>query len=94
MAVDMNGTVDMEVEMNGASAASAAAETFLQQLQALQAEVRELRLFSERQQDSITSLIALSQKQSGTIEQQNVLIQSLALNAISDPMTGGALARS
>lgn len=92
MAVDMNGTVDMEVETNGVAPASAA-ETFLQQLQALQLEMRELRAFAERQQDSITSLIALSQKQSGIIEQQNVLIQNLALNT-NDPMVGGALARA
>lgn len=92
MAVDMNGTMDMEVETNGVAATSAA-ETFLKQMQALQLEMRELRAFSERQQDSITSLIALSQKQSGIIEQQNALIQNLALNS-SDPMVGGALARS
>ena len=71
----MTTTVDTEAKQG----MEISAEQFLTQLKALQNEVKELRLFSERQQDSISSLIALSQHHSTVIEQQNALIHSLTV---------------
>ncbi|MEL7495865.1 MAG: hypothetical protein AAGJ95_18135 [Cyanobacteria bacterium J06554_11] len=47
------------------------------QLEGLKEELAVMRAFQERQQESITSLIALSQQQTAVIEQQNAVINRL-----------------
>ena len=57
----------------------------VQELNALRQEMKELRLFAERQQDSITSMIALSQQHTSIIEQQHALIQRLSTAGLATP---------
>ncbi len=52
-------------------------EEILSQIQALKDQIEHLRAMQEAQQESITSLIALSQQQTTVIEQQTSVIQSL-----------------
>jgi hypothetical protein len=52
-------------------------EEILNQIQALKEQIEHLRAMQESQQESITSLIALSQQQTTVIEQQTSVIQSL-----------------
>lgn len=85
-------TTVMETETK--SGMELSAEQFLIQLKALQNEVKELRLFSERQQDSISSLIALSQHHSTVIEQQNALIYSLTVGDSAAANGNGINARN
>lgn len=70
------------------------AEQLLMQLKALHSEVKELRVFSERQQDSISSLIALSQHHSTVIEQQNALIRSLTVGEGAEANSNGMSMRT
>ncbi|NET09769.1 MAG: hypothetical protein F6K16_34730 [Symploca sp. SIO2B6] len=50
------------------------------QVEALKDEIAAMRSLQERQQESITSLIALSQQQTAVIEQQNAVINRLVSN--------------
>ncbi|MEB3229827.1 MAG: hypothetical protein VKJ64_02370 [Leptolyngbyaceae bacterium] len=47
------------------------------QIEALREDLVAVRALQERQQESITSLIALSQQQTAVIEQQNAVINRL-----------------
>ncbi|NEQ98095.1 MAG: hypothetical protein F6K30_15480 [Cyanothece sp. SIO2G6] len=47
------------------------------QVEALREDLVAVRALQERQQESITSLIALSQQQTAVIEQQNAVINRL-----------------
>lgn len=46
-------------------------------IQELKEQIKEMQTINEAQQESITSLIALSQKQTTVIEQQTTVIQQL-----------------
>jgi len=85
-----NGAMDTDME----TTMDLSNDAFLKQLQALRTEIRDLRTFSERQQDSITSLIALSQQQTGIIEKQNALIQQLAVPGMAGPNVGIPMVQS
>ncbi|MEC4805641.1 MAG: hypothetical protein SAJ12_02130 [Jaaginema sp. PMC 1079.18] len=52
-------------------------EDLLQQIQELKAQIQQLRTMQEVQQESITSLIALSQQQTTVIDRQTAVIQSV-----------------
>ncbi|WP_008314205.1 hypothetical protein [Leptolyngbya sp. PCC 6406] len=68
-------------------------DPLVQELTALRSEVRELRLFAERQQDSITSMIALSQQHTSIIEQQHLLIQRLATVGMAAPTNSNSFSQ-
>ncbi|MEM9220021.1 MAG: hypothetical protein AAGD25_37555 [Cyanobacteria bacterium P01_F01_bin.150] len=53
------------------------------QLEAVKSELAALRSLQEQQQESITSLIALSQQQTAIIDQQNAMINRLIGPGIS-----------
>lgn len=53
------------------------------QLEALRHELATLRSLQEQQQESITSLIALSQQQTAILDQQNAIINRLIGSSIS-----------
>jgi hypothetical protein len=52
-------------------------EELIQQIQDLKAQIQQLRTMQEAQQESITSLIALSQQQTTVIDRQTAVIQSV-----------------
>lgn len=54
------------------------------EMEALRSELTALRSLQERQQESITSLIALSQQQTSVIEQQNDIINRLVSSGINN----------
>lgn len=68
---------EMSSTMVANSDVSPESSSLTDKLEALRTEVRDLKIFAERQQDSISSLIALSQQHTSIIEQQNLLIQKL-----------------
>lgn len=52
-------------------------QQLLDQLESLRTDIRDLKSIQQAQQESITSLIALCQQQTGVIEQQTMAIQRL-----------------
>lgn len=52
-------------------------EDLIQQIKELKEQIQQLRSMQEVQQESITSLIALSQQQTTVIDRQTAVIQSV-----------------
>lgn len=61
-------------------------EQMMTEILSLKEQIQELKVFQQTQQESITSLIALSQQQTSVIQQQNSTLQRLVLNDTRLPM--------
>ncbi|MEM8806050.1 MAG: hypothetical protein AAGF01_08495 [Cyanobacteria bacterium P01_G01_bin.38] len=61
------------------------------QIDAFKQELAAMRALQERQQESITSLIALSQQQTAVIEQQNAVISRLVVGGNGSVANTGRL---
>ncbi|NJL87530.1 MAG: hypothetical protein HC886_18600 [Leptolyngbyaceae cyanobacterium SM1_1_3] len=55
-------------------------EKLMNEILALREQIQEMRGFQQAQQESISSLIALSQQQTSVIEQQNSTLQRVVTN--------------
>lgn len=55
-------------------------EQMMTEMLSLKEQVHELKMFQQTQQESIASLIALSQQQTSVIQQQNSTLQRVVLN--------------
>lgn len=61
-------------------------EQMMTEILSLKEQIQELKVFQQTQQESITSLIALSQQQTSVIQQQNSTLQRLVSNDTRLPM--------
>ncbi|NEQ34189.1 MAG: hypothetical protein F6K04_24910 [Leptolyngbya sp. SIO4C5] len=61
-------------------------EQLMNEILSLRDQIQEMRSIQQAQQESISSLIALSQQQTAVIEQQNSTLQRVVTNGTQMPL--------